>query len=278
MTTARLGVPDLGMGVGFRVPHYDRVLAERPPIDWFEIISENFMVDGGEALAKLDALRAAYPVVPHGIGCNLGSTDPLDRDYLRRLRALVDRLRPPWASDHLCWTGAGGVSLHDLLPLPFTRATAEHVADRIAEVQDSLGLRFAVENASSYMTFTDDEMPEWEFLTLVVERADCGILLDVNNVYVSGHNHGFDPVTYLENVPHHRVVQMHLAGHLDRGRYLLDTHSTRVCDEVWELYRLACKRTGPVSTLIEWDDDIPELEVLIEEAELARAARTEALS
>lgn len=274
----RLGVPDLGVGVGFRVPHYTRILEERPQVDWFEVISENFMVDGGKPLAHLDALRSTYPVVLHGVGGNLGSTDPLDRGYLRKLRALVDRVKPPWASDHLCWNGAGGANLHDLLPLPMTRETALHVAARVAEVQDVLGLRFAIENVSSYMTYRDDEMPEWDFVSLVAEKADCGILFDVNNVYVSSKNHGFDPVTYVESIPHGRVVQMHLAGHTDKGKYLLDTHSDHVCDGVWELYRLACKRIGPVSTLIEWDDDIPELEVLLAEAGLAKKARAEALS
>lgn len=271
----RLGVPDLGVGVGLRIPHYRRILDEKPKVDWFECISENFLVAGGKPLFHLDAVRADYPVVLHGVSLDVGGTEPLDQDYLVRLKQLVRRVNPPWASDHLCWNGARGVHLHDLLPLPMTKEAVRHVADRIRHVQDVLEVRFAIENVSSYMTFHADEMPEWEFLSEVAEAADCGILFDVNNVYVSSRNHGFDAEKYVDSIPHRRVVQMHLAGHTDKGKYLLDTHSDFVCDAVWKLYRRACERIGPCSTLIEWDDDIPELEVLLAEADKAKAIRKE---
>jgi hypothetical protein len=276
MSPPRLGAPDLGVGVGLRVPHCDQIIADRPAIDWLECISENYMVAGGAPLVHLDAVRAAYPVVLHGVSLDAGGTAPLDREYLRRLRALVDRVKPPWASDHVCWTGAPGNNLHDLLPLPMTRAVVLHVADRIRHVQDALGVRFAIENVSSYLTFADDEMPEWAFVAEIAERADCGILFDVNNVYVSARNHGFSAEDYVDAIPAERVVQRHLAGHTDRGTFLHDTHSTHVCDAVWALYERACLRIGRCSTLIEWDSDIPPLEVLLAEAERARVVRERA--
>lgn len=268
-------VPDLGVGVGLRVPHYRRIVDERPSVDWFECISENFMVDGGKPLFFLDAVRATYPIILHGVSMNLGGTDPLDKTHLEKLRELARRVKPPWISDHLCWNGAGGTHLHDLLPLPMTREVVRHVAARVREVQDFLEVPFAIENVSSYMTYRDDEMPEWQFVSEVAEAADCGLLFDVNNVFVSSRNHGFDPHLYIDGIPHDRVVQMHLAGHTDKGAYLLDTHDDHVRDEVWELYRRACQRIGPCSTLIEWDDHIPELEELVAEAAKARAIRVE---
>ena len=273
---ARLGLPDLGIGIGLRAPHARRISDEHPAIDWLECISENYMVDGGAPLAELDRARAAYPIVLHGVSLDLGGTDPLRRDYLARLRALVDRVGPPWASDHACWSGARGKHLHELLPLPMTRAVAAHVAERAREVQDVLGVRFAIENVSSYLTFEEDELPEHEFIALVAESADCGILLDVNNVYVSSRNHGFDAERYLDAIPAERVVQIHLAGHTDMGAYLLDTHARPVCDAVWALYERACARIGPCSTLIEWDDELPALEVLVAEVARARAVRNRA--
>lgn len=270
-------IPDLGVGVGFRVPHYARVFEERPPMDWFEIISENFLVRGGLPLENLMRLAASYRVVPHGVSLAVGSVEPLDEDYLRKLRALLDRLDPPWVSDHLCWGRAPGVHIHDLLPMPYTAEAVEHVVERVRRVQGTLERPFALENVSSYMTYRDSTMSEWEFLAEVAERADCGILLDCNNVYVSAFNHGFDPRAYIDAVPADRVVQMHLAGHTDKGRYLLDTHSDHVKDEVWDLYRRAIARCGAVSTLVEWDDDIPEWDVLAAEAAKARAARAEVL-
>ncbi|XYI02850.1 DUF692 domain-containing protein [Sorangium sp. So ce1128] len=271
----RLGLPDLGVGVGLRIPHYRHVFEHRPRVDWFEIISENFMVDGGMPIANLERALASYRLVQHGVSLSIGSTDPLDFDYLRRLKALLGKVRSPWVSDHLCWTGAHGVNLHDLLPLPYTEETVRHVAARARAVQDFLEVRLALENVSSYLTFTASRMSEWEFLSAVAEEADCGILLDVNNVYVSSYNHGFDPGAYIDGVPHHRIVQFHLAGHTNHGRYILDTHSAHVADAVWALYRRAVEHTGDVSTLIEWDDDIPAFEALAAEAEKARAIREE---
>jgi uncharacterized protein len=275
MTKPRLGAPDLGIGVGLRVPHYNAILKDLPQVDWFECISENFMIDGGKPMYHLDAVREHYPMILHGVSMNLGSSDDLDAKYLKRLRALIDRVNPAWFSDHLCWGGVSGVNLHDLLPLPMTKKVAHHVADHIKQVQDEIGRIFVIENVSSYLTYRADEMPEWDFVSLVAETADCGLLFDVNNIYVSSRNHGFDPRVYVENIPHERVVQMHLAGHTDKGNYILDTHSDHVCPEVWELYRLACEKIGPCSTLIEWDDNIPELDVLLAEAELAKKIRKE---
>jgi uncharacterized protein (UPF0276 family) len=266
------------VGVGFRVPHGALVLGSHPEMDWFEVISENFMVRGGMPLANLEKLRSQYRVVPHGVSLSIGASAPLDRDYLRRLKALVDRIDPPWFSDHLCWSGIAGVHLHDLLPLPFTREAAVHVAARAREVQDFVGRPMALENVSSYLTFTSSEMPEWEFLSEVAERADCGVLLDCNNIYVSSKNHGFDANAYVDGVDPQRVVQMHLAGHTDKGAYLLDTHSDHVNDATWALFRRAVRRCGPTSVLIEWDDDIPEWDVLAAEAAEARRLRDEVLA
>ncbi len=276
---ARLGLPDLGVGVGLRIPHYREIFDEGAGygVDWFEIISENFMVEGGMPLHNLDRTLERFPVVQHGVSLSIGSTDPLDREYLRKLKALVQRTRSPWVSDHLCWGGAGGVHLHDLLPMPYTEAAVKWVAERARAVADVLGVRFVLENVSSYMTFTTSEMTEWEFLSAVAEEADCGILLDVNNIYVSAYNHGFDPAAYVDGVPHRRVVQVHLAGHTNHGRYILDTHNGHVIDPVWDIYRHAIRRIGPVSTLIEWDADIPPFAVLEAEAAKARAIRDEAL-
>jgi uncharacterized protein (UPF0276 family) len=247
-------------------------------MDWVEVISENHLVDGGRPRAILEQLRDTYPVVPHGVSLAIGSVAPLDAGHLRRLATLVARLDPPWFSDHLSWGRApgGAVHLHDLLPLPYTREAADLVVARVKEVQDAIARPFALENVSSYMTFAGSTMPEHEFLAEVAERADCAILLDCNNVHVSAHNQGFDPVRYLDAIPADRVVQIHLAGHTDKGSHLLDTHAGPVADEVWTLYRRAIARCGPVSTLVEWDDAIPPWEVLAGEAERARAVRAEA--
>jgi uncharacterized protein (UPF0276 family) len=270
-------IPDLGVGVGFRIPHYGKILEEHPPMDWFEVISENFLVPGGRPLANLARLTESYPVVPHGVSLAIGSTEELDAGYLEKLRGLLARLDPPWVSDHLCWARAPGVHLHDLLPMPYTREAVDHVVERVKRVQGTLERPFALENVSSYMTFRESEMTEWDFLSEIAERADCGILLDCNNVYVSSRNHGFDAEAYIDGVPPGRVVQMHLAGHTDKGRYILDTHSDHVKDDVWALYRRAVARCGAVSTLVEWDDDIPEWDVLSAEAATARAMRGEVL-
>jgi uncharacterized protein (UPF0276 family) len=262
--------PFLGFGVGLRRPHHRFVIENRPPVGWFELVSENFMVPGGRPLEVLDAVRERYPIVLHGVSMSVGSSDPLNRAYLKALRDLARRAAPAWISDHLCWTGVGGRNLHDLLPLPYTAAVVRHVARRIRQVQDCLERPILIENVSSYMSYAQSSMTEFEFLTAVAEEADCGILLDINNVYVSAHNHGFDPIRYLDSVPVERVVQYHLAGHSNHGAYLLDSHDHPVCDEVWALYEHAARRFGRVSALIEWDDHIPDFDVLARTAERAR--------
>ncbi len=274
----RMGAPDLGVGVGLRVPHYEHLYAQWPEMDFFEVISENFMVPGGLPRRNLDRALSRWPVVQHGVSLSIGSVTPLDREYLTKLKALTRHTKTPWVSDHLCWTGAHGVNLHDLLPLPYTEEAVHHVAERIRVVQDFLELPFALENVSSYMTYTHSTMTEWAFLSAIVEEADCGMLLDVNNIYVSSYNHGFDPMDFVRGVPHRRVMQFHLAGHTNHGKFILDTHDDHVIDEVWTLYREACKLTGPVTTLIEWDANIPSFEVLAAEAEKARTAREESLA
>jgi uncharacterized protein (UPF0276 family) len=271
-------IPDLGVGVGFRIPHYGTVLDEHPPMDWFEVISENFLVEGGRPLDNLARLTAAYRVVPHGVSLAIGSVEPLDEGYLVQLKRLLARVDPPWVSDHLCWARAPGVHIHDLLPMPYTRDAVEHVVERVKRVQGVLERPFALENVSSYMTYRESTITEWDFLGEIAERADCGILLDCNNVYVSAKNHGFDAIAYIDGVPADRVVQMHLAGHTDKGKYILDTHSDHVADPVWGLYRRAVERCGAVSTLVEWDDDIPAWDVLSAEAAKARAMRSELLA
>jgi hypothetical protein len=274
----RHAIPDLGVGVGFRRPHVVEVLRDRPDMDWFEIISENYFAEGGIQRKNLEQLRGAYRVVPHGVSLSIGGAEPLDEDYLSRLRSLVRRLDAPWCSDHLCWTGFGRVDVHDLLPLPFTRATLDHVVERVKRVQGELGVPFALENASSYLEYRESTMPEHVFLAELAERADCGLLLDLNNVYVSAYNHGFDARAYVDGIPADRVVQMHVAGHTDKGAYLLDTHSDHVKAEVWDLYRRALGRCGATSTLVEWDECIPAWEVLSAEAAEARAVRDAVLS
>ena len=268
-------IPDLGVGVGFRAPHHATILGESPPMDWFEVISDNYLLEPPIPLSKIDRLRERYRVVPHGVSMSIGSVDPLDRDYLTRLKKLVARVGAPWCSDHLCFTGVNGVVVNDLLPLPYTKEAIAHVVERVKRVQGFLEVPFAIENVSSYMTYRASTMPEWEFLSEIAERADCGILFDVNNVFVSARNHGFDANDYVDAVPSDRVVQIHLAGHTDKGSYLLDTHSDHVKDEVWALYRRALRRMGSVATLIEWDEDIPAWSVLSAEAEKARVVRRE---
>jgi len=271
-------VPYLGHGVGLRPKHFPRILDGTARTDWFEVISENFMIAGGRPLAVLERARAVAPIVLHGVSLSLGSTDPLNERYLAALRDLAARFDPAWVSDHLCWGSFGGHYAHDLLPLPFTEEALAHVAARVATVQDRLGRQILVENVSSYLAFSHSTMPEWEFLAALAERADCGILLDVNNVYVSARNHGFAPDDYLAGIPAPRVGQIHLAGHSDKGTHLLDTHDARVIPEVWRLYADAVRRFGRVSTLVEWDDRIPEFDELVAEADRARAIEADALA
>src|SRR5512143_892779 len=245
----RSDFPSLGFGVGLRRPHYAEIVENRPPRAWFEAISENFMVAGGRPLEVIDRVRTNYPVVMHGVSLSIGTTDPLNRDYLRDLNALARRIEPAWISDHLCWTGVAGRNLHDLLPLPHTEEVVTHVARRIREVQDILGRRILIENVSSYMTFAQSRLTESDFLAAIANEADCAILLDINNIFVNAFNHGFDARRYIGAVPSERVVQFHLAGHSDHGSYLLDTHDHPVRPEVWELYEYAISRLGPVATL-----------------------------
>jgi hypothetical protein len=257
---------DHGVGIGLRIPHYDHIFSRKPVVDWFEIISENFMVDGGRPLHVLDRILAEYRVVQHGVSMYFGSAQPADREHLRRLKALVKRTKTPWLTDHLCWGSVDGSYTHDLLPLPYTWEAIEKTAARIREVQEFLEIPVAVENVSSYAEFTDSEMTEWEFLNEVVERADCGILLDVNNIYVSSVNHEFDPMTYVNAVPAERVAQIHIAGHSRYEKYILDTHDHPVIDPVWKLYERAVERCGPTPTLLEWDDRIPSFDEVHNEA------------
>jgi hypothetical protein len=262
MPISRLGLPHLGLGVGLRSTHFAYLLQQRPAVDWFEVISENFMDSGGRPRYVLDQLAERYPIVMHGVSLSIGSTDPLNLDYLRKLKSLADQVRAVWVSDHVCWTGVAGLNAHDLLPIPLNDSTLRHVVERIRIVQDVLERPLVLENPSSYVTFAASTMTEWEFLTRMADEADCGLLLDVNNVYVSSVNHDFDPTEYIRSVPHERIVQFHLAGHTDRGTHLIDTHDNHVIDPVWELYRLAHQLTGGASTLLEWDANIPEFPVV----------------
>lgn len=261
---------NLGFGLGLRPTHYTEIFETSPRIDWFEILSENFFVRGGRPLHNLDRLRRDYPIAMHGVSLSIGGTDPLDRQYLRELRQLADRVEPAWVSDHLCWTGAHGINLHDLMPLPYTDETVSHVASRVREVQDFLKRRILLENVSSYVSFKQSTMPEWEFLARIAEEGDCGILLDINNVFVSAANHGFNPGAYLAGIPAERVGQFHLAGHEDNGAILIDTHDRPVPGGVWELYAQAVGRFPEVPTTIERDDKIPPLSELVAELDEAR--------
>ena len=257
---------DYGIGIGLRIPHYSHILEKKPVVDWFEIISENFMVEGGRPLEVLDRILEQYRVVQHGVSLYFGSADKTNRAQLRRLKALVKRTNTPWLSDHLCWGSVDGSYSHDLLPMPYTHAAARRTAEKIRQVRDYLEIPIAVENVSSYTEFHVSEMTEWEFLSEVVERADCGILLDVNNIYVSSKNHSFNPYDYVNGIPHHRVAQMHIAGHTKFEKYLLDTHDHAPIDPVWKLYAHATKLCGVTATLLEWDDRIPSFQEVHDEA------------
>jgi uncharacterized protein (UPF0276 family) len=260
------GYTDLGIGIGLRVPHYQHILAKKPVCDWFEIISENYMCDGGRPLQVLDQILEQYKVVQHGVSMYFGSTDRLNREHLKRLKNLVKRTKTPFLSDHLCWGSADGTYSHDLLPMPYTFAAAKLTAQHVREVRDFVEVPVCVENVSSYAEFHESEMTEWEFLSEVVELADCGILLDVNNIYVSSKNHSFDPYDYLNNVPHDHVGQIHIAGHSTFEKYILDTHDHPVLDPVWKMYQHALRLCGPTNTLLEWDAHLPTFEEVHNEA------------
>jgi uncharacterized protein len=266
----RNNLPSLGFGLGLRTEHYNEILDSKPNIDWFEALSENYMIPGGLPLNFLDRIRADYPVVMHGVSLSIGSTTPFDQAYLKDLKKLADRIQPAWISDHLCWTGVHGQNIHDLLPLPYTEETARHVAERVNTVQDYLGRKILLENVSSYASYVDSTMTEWEFISLICEQSDCLLLLDVNNIYVSSYNHNFDAKDFINGVPQNRVQQIHLAGHQNNGDYIIDTHDAPVIDPVWDLYGYAISKLGEVSTMIERDDNMPELEVLVRELQIAR--------
>jgi uncharacterized protein (UPF0276 family) len=257
---------DLEVGVGLRAPHLDHILSRKPDVGWFEIIAENYLVDGGEPLHRLDRILEQYHVVQHGVGLYVGSAQGVDREHLRRLKALVRRTGTPWVTDHLCWGSVDGAYSHDLLPLPYTREAIARAVENIKQARDFLEVPFAVENVSSYAEFHESRMTEWEFLGEVAERADAGILLDVNNIYVSSVNHGFDPMVYVENVPHERVAQIHIAGHARYQRFVIDTHDHPVIDPVWRLYARAIELCGPTPTLLEWDARIPSFDEVHAEA------------
>jgi uncharacterized protein (UPF0276 family) len=269
---------DLGHGIGLRPKHFGRFVEEKPSVDWVEAVSENFMVPGGRPLAVLDKVRRDMPVVLHGVSLSIGATEPLDIQYLRELAALCRRVDPALVSDHLCWGRHAGQYVHDLWPLPYTEEALEHVVARVGMVQDALGRQIALENVSSYVAYKASSMSEWEFLAQVAERADCGILLDVNNVVVSSRNHDFDPHAYIAGLPADRILQIHLAGHTDKGSYLLDSHDADVSPVVWELYASAVKLFGRVPSLIEYDDQIPELDVLVALSARARTEEARALA
>ena len=262
MANNRWDLPDLGFGIGLRTVHFSHLLEHSPAIDWFEVLSENFMDTGGRPLYVLDSVVERYPVALHGVSMSIGSTDPLDLDYLRKLKRLAQRTRARWVSDHLCWTGVSGLNVHDLLPMPLTDEALGHTVSRVRTVSEILERPLVLENASSYVEFSASTWTEWDFLARLAEEADCGILFDVNNVYVSAFNHGFDPNVYIDAIPVDRIVQYHLAGHTHKGTHIIDTHSDHVIDEVWALYRRAYGRTGGVATLVEWDEDIPSFEVV----------------
>jgi len=268
-----------GFGLGLRSDHYgDLLVADMPKIDWLEILTENYLVPGGPPLANLEKIRARYPVAMHGVSLSIGSSDPLDTEYLRQVRALADRIEPAIVSDHLCWTGYAGLNMHDLLPVPHTEEAIAHIVDRVLRVQDALGRRIALENVSSYVDYSFSAVPEWEFLSAIAERADCDILLDVNNIYVSSFNHEFDPLAYLAAIPPARVRQFHLAGHENNGTHIVDTHNAPVIDPVWALYAEAVRRFGPVPAMIERDANIPPLAELMEEMDAMRRVAEKALS
>lgn len=273
MAPARLGHPDLGLGLGLRSRHYQYILDHQPEVDWFEIISENYMNSAGRPRYILDQVAERYPLVMHGVSLSIGSSDPLNFDYLAKLKKLATDIQAKWVSDHICWTGIAGRNTHDLLPIPYNDETLTHLTDRVKQVQDFLERPLVLENPSSYVTFTASTMSEEEFINQLVAETSCGLLLDVNNVYVSCFNHDADPLEYIRRLPHESIVQFHLAGHTNLGTHLIDTHDGHVIDAVWNLYREVCQLTGNVSTLLEWDAEIPEFPVLHAEVQKVKKFR-----
>ncbi|MBP6703702.1 MAG: DUF692 domain-containing protein [Vicinamibacteria bacterium] len=269
----RFGFKDLGIGIGLRTAHYGHILSTWPKIDWFEVLSENYMDTGGRPMFVLDQVAERYPVALHGVSMSIGSTDPLNREHLKKLKTLADRTKAHWVSDHLCWTGVLGRNTHDLLPMPYTEEALTHTIKRAKQVSEILERPIVLENPSSYVEFAHSTMPEWEFLARLAREANCGLLLDVNNVYVSSFNHRFDPLEYLDAIPADRVVQYHLAGHTSKGTHIIDTHSDHAIDAVWRLYAHSVKRTGRVATLYEWDEDVPPFDVVLKEARKAEKFR-----
>ncbi len=265
-----MGLPYLGFGLGLRKEHYNAILDTSPEVDWFEILTENYLVPGGKPLYFLDQITERYPVVMHGVSMSIGSHDPLDMDYLRQVKALAERTKAHWVSDHMCFTGVDGVNAHDLLPLPYTEEAIKHVSNKIKQAQDFLGRQILVENASTYITYKQSAMTEWDFTMAVAEESDSLILLDINNIFVSAYNHGFDPLDYLDGIDPARVQQHHLAGHSQYEGYIIDTHDNDIVQGVWDLYAEAVKRYGDVSTMIERDDNIPKLPELLAELQMAR--------
>jgi uncharacterized protein (UPF0276 family) len=266
----KMALPYLGFGLGLRPDHYEAILNERPKLDWFEIITENYLVPGGKPLYYLDRIREHYPMVMHGVSLSVGSSDPIDLNYLKQVKELIHRVEPAWISDHICWTGVNGMNMHDLLPLPYTDEVIKHVVNHVSQVQEYLGRRILIENVSSYLTYAQSEMTEWEFLAEIAKQADCYILLDVNNIYVSAYNHEFNPQDYLNGIPKDRVAQIHLAGHSNEGDIIIDTHDAPIIEPVWELYADTLKNFGRVSTMVERDDNIPALAELLLEVDRAR--------
>jgi uncharacterized protein (UPF0276 family) len=263
-------MPFLGFGLGLRPNYYEEILSLKPEVDWFEILSENYLVPGGKPLYYLDKIRQSYPVVMHGVSLSLGSSDPLDIEYLQQLKQLADRVEPAWISDHLCWTGVDGLNVHDLLPIPYTQQAIDHIVSRIQQIQEFLGRALLIENVSSYLTFKQSEMTEWAFLVEIVNKSGCSILLDVNNIYVSSVNHQFNPLDYINAMPADKVAQIHLAGHSNHGDYIIDTHDAPVIQPVWDLYAATIQKLGRVSTMIERDDNMPPLAELLAELNHAR--------
>ncbi|MBS0359552.1 MAG: DUF692 domain-containing protein [Proteobacteria bacterium] len=275
-----MSLPDykyLGFGLGLRPEFYNAVIESKPKVDWFEIMTEDYLVPGGRPLYYLDQISPYYPLVMHGVSLSIGTKDPLNLDYLRQVKSLADRINPRWISDHLCWTGLKGYNTHDLLPLPYTKEALSHVVEKIKQVQDFLGFRILIENVSSYVNFKESEFSEWEFLTLVAEQSDCFILLDINNIYVSGFNHQFNPMDYINHIPINRVKQFHLAGHTQLTDHIIDTHDHDIVDPVWQLYESAVKRFGQVSTMIERDGNIPPFDDLYAELQKAKAIAAQVL-